>query len=314
MFSSLRFSFSLLLLGGVLACSTPSGQAEQAAQERSTRATAASVDVQGHRGARGHFPENSIPGFLAALDMGATTLEMDAVISQDGKVLLSHEPFLSHQICLNAEGEPISEEEEKNYNLYQMTYAEIKACDCGTPQHAGFPEQQHMKTYKPLLAAVVDSVQAYCQRNGRQPPAYNIETKSSPAGDEIFHPRPAEFVDLLMEVVNAKGIQARTTLQSFDVRSLQHAHTAYPEVQLALLVGNRDGAAINLNRLGFVPEIYSPYYQLVDEALLALCEEKGMQLIPWTVNEAEDIQRMLSLGVDGIISDYPDRVVAALNE
>ena len=105
--------------------------------------TSSSLDIQGHRGCRGLLPENTIPAFLKAIELGATTLELDVVISKDKQVVVSHDPYLSHMICLNAKGEAISEEEEKEYNLYKMSYAEIAQCDCGSQPHPGFPEQEN---------------------------------------------------------------------------------------------------------------------------------------------------------------------------
>lgn len=272
------------------------------------------IDIQGHRGARGHWPENTVLGFLKAIDMGINTLEMDVVISKDGQVLLSHEPFLSHEICKTERGEPITEETERNYNLYQMDYAEIRRCDCGTKVHARFPDQMQVQSYKPLLSEVIDSAEVYARRKNLPPLRYNIETKSTPAGDSVFHPGPGEFVDKLMAVLNEKGIKDRVTIQSFDVRTLQEAHSRYPEMELVLLVENKDGVQANVDKLGFVPQVYSPDFALLDSSSVAKIHELGMALIPWTVNDPKDIQAMLDLGVDGIISDYPDRVVEAVKE
>lgn len=270
-------------------------------------------DLQGHRGARGHWPENSIPGMLRALDMGVTTLEMDAVISADRQVLLSHEPFLSHEFCLLPDGGAIPEAEERSYNLYQMTYAEIAAFDCGSKPHPRFPQQQKLRVSKPLLAEVIDSAEAHARRTGRPAPLYNIETKCSPEGDGVYHPEPETFIGLLAEVVRSRNTAARTTIQSFDPRTLQAGRQRHGSLGLkwALLVENEDGLEANLARLGFTPDIYSPDHRLVTAELVQQCRTRGMALIPWTANEPDEIRRLLELGVDGIISDYPDRVAAA---
>jgi glycerophosphoryl diester phosphodiesterase len=267
------------------------------------------IDIQGHRGCRGLMPENTIPAFKKALELGVNTLEMDVVISKDGQVVLSHEPFLSHEICLNGEGGEITEGTEKKYNLYQMTYAEIERCDCGSKKHTRFPDQQKMVAHKPLLSAVIDSVEAYRKQHKLPPVQYNIETKSDPAGDGVFHPAPDEFVDLVMAVVNRKGIAGRTIIQSFDPRTLRVMRKKYPKVKLALLVENQLSAEENLKQLGFTPAIYSPYHLLVNTELIKFVRQKGMQIIPWTANEPAEIKRLLALKVNGIISDYPDRVL-----
>lgn len=303
LYSSCLGLFGLVILLILPACtSQPSSSPSEPMQ----------IDIQGHRGARGLWPENTVPGFLKAIDMGVHTLEMDVVISQDNQVLLSHEPFLSHEICLTEDGEAITEENERSYNLYQMDYASIRRCDCGSKAHPRFPAQQKVAAFKPLLAEVIDSAEVYARQRNLPPLRYNIETKSSPAGDSIFHPKPGRFVDLLMEVLTEKGIKERVTIQSFDVRTLQEAHARYPEMELVLLVENKDGVLTNIDRLGFIPQVYSPDFSLLTNASVAEIQKMGMQLIPWTVNEVADIEAMLSMGVDGIISDFPDRVVSAV--
>ena len=272
------------------------------------------IDIQGHRGSRGLMPENTIPAFLKAIDLGVTTLEMDAVISKDGRVVVSHEPFMSHIICRDSEGREISEEEERTYNLYEMTYEEISQCDCGSKLHPGYPEQQKLSVSKPLLSEVIREVEAYVQKKQLNPIRYNIETKSTPEGDGIFHPGPQKFVDLVMDVIVEANISQRTSLQSFDTRTLKYAHRQYPDIELALLIGNKKKLDESLEELGFVPEIYSPYFKLINKNNVRLAHEKGMKIIPWTVNNPRDIKKMLSLNVDGIISDYPNRVVSEVRD
>lgn len=271
------------------------------------------IDVQGHRGCRGLLPENTVPGFIHALELGVTTLELDVVVTQDQQLLVSHDPFLSHLICTGPDGEEITAAQEKQYNLYQMPYEQIRRCDCGSRQHPNFPEQQAVAAFKPLLTDMIDSVEQYLRQHDRPPVRYNIEIKSSPAGDGVFHPAPKEFVTLLLAVIDEKGIMERTLVQSFDVRPLQEARRMALTLRQALLVGNPKGVRKNVKELGYVPEVYSPHFGLVNKKLREYTRQQGMQLIPWTVNEQEDIQKMLDLGVDGIISDYPDRVLALVN-
>ncbi|WKN41997.1 glycerophosphodiester phosphodiesterase [Tunicatimonas pelagia] len=267
------------------------------------------LDIQGHRGCRGLLPENTIPAFIEAVKLGVTTLELDVVISQDRQVVVSHEPFLSHIICHTAEGQPIAEEEEKEHNLYQMPYQEIARCDCGSSPHPKFPEQENFPAHKPLLSDVIDTVEQLIAAQNLAPVLYNIETKSNPKGDNIFHPAPDKFTDLLLSVIQEKGIESRVVIQSFDVRTLQQVRKKQPSLPLALLVENTNSLEENLATLGFTPKIYSPNFRVVDQSLLDLAQQKGMKVIPWTVNDPKDIQQMIDLQVDGIISDYPDRVI-----
>ncbi len=282
--------------------------------EAMTQSSDQSLDIQGHRGCRGLLPENTTPAFLEAIKLGVTTLELDVVISQDQQVVVSHEPFLSHVICRTAEGRAITEEEEKKHNLYQMPYEEIARCDCGSSPHPQFPEQQNFPAYKPLLSDVIDTVEQLVAAQDLPPVVYNIETKSDPKSDNIFHPTPDKFTDLVLSVIQKKGIEDRVIIQSFDVRTLQQVRKKQPSLPLALLIGNTDSLEKNLAKLGFTPQIYSPHFQLVDQDLIDLAEQKSMSIIPWTVNEPDDIQRMVNLKVDGIISDYPDRVIKIVSQ
>ncbi|MEM6764208.1 MAG: glycerophosphodiester phosphodiesterase family protein [Bacteroidota bacterium] len=293
----------------IISCASP--PADQSPQQNLVDMPRLDIDIQGHRGARGLMPENTIPGFIKALDIGVTTLELDVVISQDSLVVLSHEPIMSAEICLDGEGNELGEEER---NMFQMTYEEIKAFDCGTKVHSRFPNQEKRQAYKPLLAEVIDTVEAYVNAQNIPPPFYNIETKSQPEGDNIYHPEPSAFVDLLLEVVREKEISERVTIQSFDPRTLRAANTSHKDIRLVLLIENERSPDENLATLGFTPSVYSPYFQLVDERLIQLSREEGMDVIPWTVNKRVDILSMLRMGVDGIISDYPDSVQLVVND
>src|SRR6476469_2847957 len=159
-------------------------------------------DKEGHRGCRGLMPENTIPAMMKALELGVTTLEMDAVITADSQVILSHEPFFNHDITTKSDGTTIPEGEERNYNIFKMTYAETQTFDVGLKPNSRFPKQQKMAATKPRLGDVIDRVEAYIKENKLPPVGYNIETKSTPATDGIFHPKPDVFVQLLMQVIN----------------------------------------------------------------------------------------------------------------
>ncbi len=265
-------------------------------------------DMQGHRGCRGLMPENTIPAMVRALQLGVTTLEMDAVISKDQQVVVSHEPFFGWEISTSPEGNTIMPKDEKQYNLYQMDYQEIQRWGVGLKPHLRFPRQERIKVAKPLLANLIDSVEQYIALNRLPLVQYNIETKSMPSTDNIFHPSPEPFTDLLMSVIMKKKIERRTIIQSFDVRTLQVMHRKYPGVRTALLVEgfNKNTAQENLVSLGFTPSIYSPEYSLVNPELVTWCHKNGMKIIPWTVNDKNNIDRLKAMGVDGIISDYPD--------
>lgn len=263
-------------------------------------------DVQGKAGARGIMPENTIQGMLKALDLGVNTLEMDAVISKDKQVVLSQEPYFNNEISLQPNGKAITLKNQKNFNIYKMDYEEIKKFDVGSKVHNRFPGQVKFKAYKPLLSETIDAVEAYVKEKKLTKPVYNIETKTIKNGDNEFHPEPAEFVELIMEVVKEKKITKRVIIESFDMRTLQYLHEKYPKIQTSLLIDEKEPFEDYIEKLGFKPTIYSPYSVLVGKGLVDRCHEMGIKIIPWTVNSLKDIQYFMSLGVDGVITDYPN--------
>ena len=269
-----------------------------------------SFDFQGHRGCRGLMPENTITGFLKALDLGVTTLEMDVVISKDHQVLCSHEPWFSHEISQDPNGHIFAEAEERNHSIYKMTFAETQKYDVGLKPHPRFPNQENIPATKPLLAEVIVESDKYALKQHRALPFYNIETKCLPLSDDIFHPTPEVFSDLLLGVIFKTGISDRAIVQSFDIRTLQYIRKNHPEIKLALLVENNLSAAENLKYLGFTPDIYSPDSILVSDNLIAFCRSKNMKIIPWTLNELREMKNLISMGVDGLISDFPNKYLS----
>ena len=269
----------------------------------------AAFDIQGHRGARGLMPENTIPAFLKALELGVDTLELDVVVSKDNQLVVSHEPYFSAEISLDKNASPIPPEKQNQYNLFKMNYSEIKLFDVGSLGNKRFPEQQKIKTFKPLLRDVFTETQKYIRRNKLKPTIYNIETKSTAAGDSIYHPTPEVFARLLYEEIVKSKMQKRVTIQSFDVRTLQEFKKFPIKLPLVLLVENKDGIEKNVAKLGFQPEIYSPHFSLVDEGIVKYCRQRRIKIIPWTVNEISDLERMKKFEPDGIITDYPNRAI-----
>lgn len=267
------------------------------------------LDVQGHRGGRALMPENSIPAMLHAVDLGVKTLELDCGISKDGLVVVSHDSYMAADFMLKPDGSEISKAEEKGLLLYTMPYDSIRKYDGGTKPHPQFAGQKKMKTYKPLLSELIDSVERYVKVNHLKPVYYNIEIKSSPAGDNVAHPAPEAFVKLMMDVLNSKKITKRVTIQSFDVRPLQVLHKSYPKQVLSYLIANKESFESNITKLGFTPQVISPYYTLIDGTFVEQAHQAKVQVLPWTVNDEASMKKMEELKVDGIISDYPDKLV-----
>lgn len=264
-------------------------------------------DLQGHRGARGLMPENTIPAFILALDSGATTIELDLAVTKDKQLVVSHEPWMSASICLQSDSSVIREKDERNHNIYQLTYDHVKEYDCGSKANERFPQQQKMKIAKPLLVDVIVAVEDHIKNFTQYEVDYNIEIKSTPEGDNKFHPTPEVFSDLVFEVIDQYLPLERVVIQSFDFRVLQYWHKKYPQVRLAALVENTRSIDANLGELGFKPAIYSPYFELLNKEKVRYLHQQRIRVIPWTVNEVKDMKQMLNIGVDGFITDYPDR-------
>lgn len=276
--------------------------------------TPPAFDLQGHRGCRGLMPENTIPAFIKALELGVTTLELDVVISRDRQVVVSHEPYFNAAFSIKPDGRPVSKKEQKELVLYQMEYAEIKRYDVGSNGNPAYPEQQKLKTYKPLLSEVIEQAEAY--RTAKNLPAfsYNIELKSEPSEYNKSQPEPALFCELVQAVIRKQLPPDRVVIQSFDFAMLtewkqQASKENYPLVRLAALVENLRSPEKNLAELGFTPDIYSPNYRLLSADKVARLHEKGIKVIPWTVNQRDDMVQMKRWGVDGLITDYPDRAL-----
>jgi glycerophosphoryl diester phosphodiesterase len=296
-----------LVLGAILlagfSCSTPAQNARVMNEQKLP------FDWQGHRGARGLSPENTIPAFLKALEFPAVrTLELDLAVSADGYLVVSHEPWMSSAICSHPDGKPVQEAEEEGLAIYQMPYERIQGFDCGSRGNVRFPEQMRQMAFKPTLDAVVKEVQQYCEERGREIPFFNIEIKSTPEWDGAKSPAPEVFARLVADKLQELDIAGITTIQSFDPRPLQFLHRNDPGLTLAFLVENTQSIEENLRVLGFVPAIYSPYFGLINREAIEWAHGKGMRVIPWTVNTTNDMQRLLEWGVDGIITDYPNRI------
>jgi glycerophosphoryl diester phosphodiesterase len=267
-------------------------------------------DLQGHRGARGLMPENTIPGFLKAVDLGVDTIELDVVVTKDERIIVSHEPWFNQDITTKPGGSPVTEEEEMALNIYEMTYEETQEFDVGKKGHPSFPNQERMEAKKPLLSDVIRTIENYTAEQDIPDVKYNIETKSEPARYGIYYPEPGKFAqllnDLLLELDQEFDIMDRIIIQSFDPATLVEFHALNPDVSLAMLVANNRSIQHYVDQLGFVPDIWSPNYQLVSPQLIAEAHSRGMRVIPWTVNTTEEMNDLIEMGVDGIITDYPD--------
>ncbi len=280
-------------------------------------------DVQGHRGARGVLPENTLPAFTYADGLGVTTLEMDTKVTKDGVLVVTHDTTLNPDLVRDASGKWVQE----GIPLNSLTLAQVNGLDVGRLRPGSayaqrFPEQQPIDgTRMPTLREVLDTFR------DRSDVRFNIETKIEPDHPE-WSPAPADFAHKLVDELRSAGADQRTTIQSFDWRTLQEARRIAPEIptvalteaDTALLQDGRWTAGLRLDDFGgSVPamvaasgaDIWSPDSETLTAESVRESHDRGLPVVPWTVNEPDDIAAMIGLGVDAIISDYPKRVLDA---
>lgn len=268
-------------------------------------------DLQGHRGSRGLRPENTLAAFRKALELGVQTLELDVCVSADGQLVVSHEPYFNAAITTKPGGQPLTKAEEPQFLLYKMPYADIKAFDVGQRGNPAFPEQQKMPAVKPLLAEVIADADAYARKLRRPLPRYNVEIKSSEKDYGLRQPQVPEFSRLVLKTLLSQLPAERFNIQSFDFSVLKFLHdeTAAKggrKIRLAVLVSGLPPDS-TVARLGFVPEVYSPSHVSLTYPQVQRAQALGMSVIPWTVNEPARMDTLRRWGVNGLITDYPDR-------
>jgi glycerophosphoryl diester phosphodiesterase len=271
-------------------------------------------DIQGHRGCRGLMPENTIPGFIKAMELGVTTLEMDVVISADHQVVVSHDHYFSSKFCLSEVGSPIEKNGEKSALIYNLDYEDVKLFDCGSIGNPDFPQQMKIAAHKPLLSDVLSECERHLGNTGDFKVCYNIELKSAPSGDNIRHPAPEVFVELVHKVVSEAVPAERVIIQSFDPRVLRVWKKRHPSYQCSFLTSRQKSPEEVMDLLDFKPAIYSPYFKSLRQAMVDDWHSRDVKVIPWTVNKQTDMERIIKLGVDGLISDYPDRYFSLSNK
>jgi glycerophosphoryl diester phosphodiesterase len=271
---------------------------------------AQAFDLQGHRGARGTAPENTLPGFAAALAVGVATLELDTGITRDGIVVIHHDRRLNPDIARDPDGRWIK---APGALLRALDFGELQRYDVGrlrpgSEYAARFPDQSPADGVRiPRLAALFELV----RKAGNTQVRFNIETKISPAAPDETLP-PEDFARALVAEIRAAGMAARATVQSFDWRTLHAVERAAPEIATVYLTGRRRGGSQPRAVHAAGGRIWSPNYEELDSAAMIEARALGLKVVPWTVTEPGFIVRFLDLGVDGINTDYPERVRAEL--
>ena len=289
-----------------------------------TVAAAFAFDAQGHRGARGLAPENTLPGMERALAVGVSTLELDVLLTADDVVVLGHDPVLNPAIVRDAGGAwiPAPGPVVRALTLAQLQRFDVGRIDPATSYARTFSAQQPLDgTPMPTLAEVFARVKAL----GAQDVHFNIEAKLSPLKPDQT-PSPEHIVRELLKVIREAAMVPRVTIQSFDWRILREVQRAEPAVRTAYLsiqTANADNvrdprwtAGMSLAEHGSVPAmvkaaggaVWSPNAGSLTEPLVRQAQSLGLRVIPWTVNQVADMERLVGWGVDGLITDYPDRL------
>ena len=294
---------------------------------------AAAFDLQGHRGTRGLAPENTLAAFQRALDIGVTTLETDLAVTRDGVLAISHDPFLNPDVVRNPDGAWLA---AKGPPIHALTLVELKRYDVGRLNPASeyakqFPIQQAADGQRfPTLVEVFALGTANRVR-------FNIETKITPtSGDET--PDPATFARLVVEAIRRAGLTQRVTVQSFDWRTLIEVKKLAPDIATACLTietpdndtVQRQAATPSSWHAGMGPaqhggslprlvkaagcSTWSMFWGNLTPEAAAEARGLGLQVLPWTVNEPVDMARLIDWRVDGIITDYPDRLRKVMAE
>jgi glycerophosphoryl diester phosphodiesterase len=298
-----------------------------------TAATRHTLDIQGHRGARGLAPENTLPAFARALSIGVTTLEMDSAITQDGVVVVSHDPALNPDITRGPDGGWLA---STGPAIWRTSYADLQGYDVGrlkpgTAYGNRWPEQQPVDgTRIPRLAEVF----ALVKRSGNETVRFNIETKVSPL-EPGQTAGPEDFARKLIAAIRSGGMAQRATIQSFDWRTLVVARREAPEIPTVCLTVEK-GFMDNIQAQGASPwtagsrfrdhgsvprmvkaaggAVWSPYLGDLTREAVKEAQTLGLKVVVWTVNNPADMRRVIEWGVDGVISDYPDRLRRASGE
>jgi len=264
---------------------------------------AMAIDLQGHRGARGLLPENTLPSFERAIALGVTTLEMDVGVTKDGVVVVHHDRRLNPDLARGPDGQYVRAPAPTIHSLglEELQRYDVGRLRPGSEYASRFPHQ------KPLDGTRIPRLSEVLKLDSRV--MFNIETKIIPdAPNETLPPEP--FARAVIAEVRKAGVEKRTTIQSFDFRTLKVVEREAPGIATAYLTSRRHPDPAPVAQAG--AKIWSPDFTILNEKRMSEARQYNLKVVPWTVNEPADIARVLDLGVDGIISDYPDRVVQEL--
>lgn len=257
------------------------------------------IEVQGHRGCRGLRPENTMAGFRHAIELGVDVLELDLALSKDHVLLVTHDPEVNDQICVENQQQQLPSRSYKD-----LTFAQVQSLDCGTRRHPKHAAQVTVPGERiPRLEQVLDLLRDHPRLR------LNIEIKTFPERPERTWP-PGRFAETLVPLLRRRRSLRRVTVQSFDPAALQAVARLDPGIALSALADRRGEMEPMLAATG--AKILSPRFTELRREDVTRFHARGVRVIPWTVNEPKQMQRLISWGVDGIITDRPDLLLKLL--
>lgn len=261
------------------------------------------MDVQGHRGARGHLPENTLPGFELAMQMGVATLELDVGVTKDGVVVVHHDRGLNPAIARGPDGKWV----DKATPIHSLTFDELQRYDVGRLR-PGSAYGSHFPHQKALDGTGIPRLSELFELAAKSKVRFNIEPKmDADALDETLPHEP--FAKALIAEIRKAGMEARTTVQAFHWPLLKVVERE-TKMKTVYCTEGRGSDPARVHEAG--GKIWSPDFQTLTPEKIAAARNWDLWITVWTVNEPADIARMIGIGVDGIASDYPDRVLEAL--
>lgn len=253
--------------------------------------------IHGHRGCRGLYPENTIKAFQHAIDLGVQAIELDIVVSNDNTLIVTHDPWIDPLLS-----EPINQDviTPESHNIYQLSDIDIQKYKVGTIPHPEFNLQRSIKSSIPTFQEIVDIIgisEAFF---------YNIEVKSDPIWYNKHQPEPTKYANLIYQFIVDNGLNKHCMVQCFDKVFLECFYLLDHDIKLGYLTENSHDHIGGLDDLSFTPSYYNPNFESVTEQVVQQVHDRGILITPWTVNNINDMRKMIRFQVDGIITDYPN--------
>lgn len=278
-------------------------QAEVLTQETSTK----QFLIIGQQGGRGVMPGNTTHAFMHTLKSGINAIELDVMMTADGEIVVTDHDVLTPLNYYH----PLNKEDQK---VFDLTYAELQEYDYGRKFNREYPFRKNISSTVPSLKDVFSRIEKFTLWSNSRPVRYYIDIKTSPSTDNIYHPKPEEIIVKLTDLIRTLNISRRCTVISSDVRPLQQMKRLSQHVAIGLKVENEESVEDNIEALGFLPALYIPEYHAVTREMIYTVQTKGIKIVPVGANDLLDVNEMLCMGVDGVMTDYPQHAMKLVEE